>query len=866
MNKRPSSPSSPALNSSNNIGECDVNERDTEKDSNDFKRAKTVPTATTSSSSDPNTPAAAAAATTATSTTTCTSSATASLSTATVMDDDDTINDDDEISKVIAQAWSHYRNYIEVCTTEDDDHDGDDDGEGNGDDNNSDNDVAKTADIDELYEIICLLGDSFNARAHAHAHAHANGSNSGETNDKGISIKALEKMSKDKDYNSLSSMISMSSSDAYRQGLVQQQSHTLALLESNSESSLRSLVPALLSMVHLHIANDLISQGFSSSLKPEPEPEPELMNNNSNNNGNDNHDTGTDTGTDPMIHLQKSLNYFPWNASSLSILANYKRMNLMDTQQNICTLYEIASVNASRVRELAISVLGEGEEEEEEQVIGGDGDNQEIQEEDDDKVQGNMHKEWVELLFLDGMTGVEYVGDDDDDDDGGCYEGQTTSGDDNENTIKDQDSNSNQNEKENVVNEAAINSEYSTSDVESVSSFMAALLHSTLRNHEMALFHLKKFNFTHRIHPNVWAYSMGDGGMKTATKEENQLIATTATASKDTATLAFEPKIFRGNVLPKDLYNGMCNVFAPKKPYWEESNYQNRGYYSFFNDLTDDILFCPSNLIEDVVINHLLPLIKAQIPSHEKIVGFEWWTHTRPLSANLGHQLHFDTDEALLDKEKKVTHPIISSVLYLTGNKDSGSQTAGSTIVFNQTPDSKEVASKAYVSHALNNSFMIFPGNCLHGVLPCPGSNEESNQGRSNNDGEERLTFMVGFWTRRVPDNIEEKKLYSPCGPLPPADDEHSWVKEIKKGYDGETKREDNAEKYGNKVIIPDVLPAVSPAWECIAENGKNNSDDDDKGHETENLPIPCSLDHRFFVHNAPQTFRESLFKDETFA
>ena len=90
-----------------------------------------------------------------------------------------------------------------------------------------------------------------------------------------------------------------------------------------------------------------------------------------------------------------------------------------------------------------------------------------------------MYKEWVELLFLDGMTGVEYVGDDDDE--AGCCEWQTTSGEDNENTLEDQDINSNQNEKENVVNETAINSEYSTSDVESVSLFMAALLHSTLR-------------------------------------------------------------------------------------------------------------------------------------------------------------------------------------------------------------------------------------------------------------------------------------------------------------------------------------------------------------------------------------------------
>ena len=70
-------------------------------------------------------------------------------------------------------------------------------------------------------------------------------------------------------------------------------------------------------------------------------------------------------------------------------------------------------------------------------------------------------------------------------------------------------------------------------------------------------------------------------------------------------------------------------------------------------------------------MNHVLPLAQSQLkPGHDPIVGFEWWVrvHTRSIQANLGHQLHFDTDEAFLAQEKEVTHPAVSSVLYLTGN------------------------------------------------------------------------------------------------------------------------------------------------------------------------------------------------------
>jgi len=378
-------------------------------------------------------------------------------------------------------------------------------------------------------------------------------------------------------------------------------------------------------------------------------------------------------------------------------------------------------------------------------------------------------------------------------------------------------------------------------------------------------------------------------------------------------------------VLPPALYQRMCDIFAPSSSYWKESDYDNRGYYSFFHDLpirrsgttSKRSSSAKHNLIEAVVIDHLLPLAQSQLSSNDdatttsnkqqqQIVGFEWWAHTRPIQANLGHQLHFDTDETLLSQgEKNVTHPIISSVLYLTGNDDDTStHPAGSTVIFDQTPVSKDAASKAWISQPCDNSFMVFPGDYLHGVLPCRGGSDDDGGGggggtitdttitttttattkttESNSDSStstiQRLTFMVGFWTRRVPDLMEERTLYGPCGPLPPAGDGlHTWVDEVVASVPLPL-------VVGGQGVDGHALPCISPAWESIRDDTNDRTADDGSGGEcneaddgsakmvvesktttSSSLEIPKSLDHRFFVNDPSNFFRESLFKDESF-
>ena len=254
---------------------------------------------------------------------------------------------------------------------------------------------------------------------------------------------------------------------------------------------------------------------------------------------------------------------------------------------------------------------------------------------------------------------------------------------------------------------------------------------------------------------------------------------------------------------------------------------------------------------------------QARGAAEPPIVGYEWWVHTRPLAANLGHNLHFDTDEALLKSEQRVTHPVVSSVLYL----DSPAGQAGPTIVLSQGPDATENASFAWRNDPVPNSCLFFPGHYLHGVLPCATAASDDKSEALDAleeipqvanvlsekmpavtvDEVHRLSFMVGFWTRRVPDGIEDReRLYGPCGPLPPATEEHSWVQQICEGYP--RKSSAAATLTPSK---PRAVPQVSPAWEVL----------DTKETPSRPLVVPTALDHRFFVHNPPACFRDSLFE-----
>ena len=571
----------------------------------------------------------------------------------------------------------------------------------------------------------------------------------------------------------------------------------------------------------------------------------------------------------------ESLEWYPGNASTWSMGANFGRMSQSLSLLSTRKWYEKAVEASTMLRHQALKAL------------------------EDDSVPEDV-KEWIELLILNEIVGTQYENNEEEEDEEDNEDEDGTNNDENE-----------INKEEMKYDENGIYEEdkddslgrYSSSAVESTARFMCAMLWSMEGRHDRSLDHLRGFQFTHRLHPNVWKIGKPPPPQAKQVADINP-------------PLAFQPP---GGILPSHLYAAITKLFAPDSAYWIESDYATRGYYSFFHKYDSGNAEQPRNLLEDIIINHLLPRAQQCLVNMTKtnskngdeksdssdsttICGFEWWTHTRPIQANLGHNLHFDTDESMLDQEGKVTHPVLSSVLYLTGgehNDLSDSQVkespAGATIILDQTPDSETVGETCWQGIPKDNTLLLFPGNRLHGVLPCPGDRDKEIQenveenstkidtlihdlknGKRNNSGgskssctghpPHRLTFMVGFWSRNVPAAMKQCHIYGPCGPLPPPTEEHTWVHETMDGYSkhGATSTDKDATEQivAQEFMIPTILPSVSPAWECIQSKKGNNQNENESGNDPD-LIIPQGVDHRYFVRDAPHCFRRSLLFEE---
>mmetsp|Transcript_26922 Transcript_26922/g.74006 ORF Transcript_26922/g.74006 Transcript_26922/m.74006 type:complete len:726 (+) Transcript_26922:56-2233(+) len=618
--------------------------------------------------------------------------------------------------------------------------------------------------------------------------------------------------------------------------------------------SREKMLPVLLSVAYNHLADDAISQYLMIQQEQLPSA------NKSQVDGSLNVATAIENATNLLI---QSLEWYPFNSSTWSMGANFGRISQLLSPQSSRNWYEMAVKSSIVLRKRALDAV-------------------------EDKCIADEEKEWIELLVLNQIVGVEYETEDDDD----SREG--------EDTKSNQEYESGQYETDDkgagkIDETEDMESDpgwYSSSSVEATSRFMCAMLWSMDGRHDRALVHLKPFGLTHRLHPNVWRTDPSTPVAVVPTKPP----------------VVFQPP---GGIIPPHLYDTVTKLFAPSAAYWKESNYSSRGYYSFFHEYDRANRQQPRNLIEEVVVNHLMPRAQQcldnmeggdddELDSNEstKICGFEWWVHTRPIKANLGHNLHFDTDESMLDQEGKVTHPVLSSVLYLTGGQNGdleantmSSSPAGATIILDETPDSTSVGEYCWQGIPKDNTFLVFPGDRLHGVLPCPGSLAREGGGSDDNaslmemktlihdlkdhkggesDGgslpsssespPNRLTFMVGFWTRNVPATMKHRSLYGPCGPLPPATEEHTWVRDIMVGYNSETKEE---RPVADKVMTATALPRVSPAWEVITNQEDRSYDNEEEYIQQAPPPvIPYGIDHRFFVRNAPVCFRESLFED----
>lgn len=667
-----------------------------------------------------------------------------------------------------------------------------------------------------------------------------------------------------------------------------------------------SLLPVLLSVAHGHLAEDYLTQHLAYRSQE----------------GNRNGSTPSRSSeeqesTESIIwdHIKQSLFWFPHNAHTWSLTANTCRMQILArltrSTPQVATIYQRAADDAAAVRRYALEVLGQCQhvsrcENVVDRIGGVKEQQQQVQPRDDhsvpmislehedealDKIDHSIEsgddygsgetqlaREWVKLLLLKQVADVEWIPDDKTDD--------ATTSDNVENEDRDGGYPTNNDKTETAAGY------WTASGVEGTSRFMAAMLLSTLGRHDEAKNNILAFPaITHRIHPNVWdginAATVGISAPATASAASPPPIATllsartTAPATNTTTSPELdEPCLFVQPVLPEHLHSALCQAFHPDASYWRESDYANRGYYSYFMNIDPNRKHRVTNLIEDVIFNHLLPLTEQRLPKHVTIHGVEWWVHTRPIQANLGHNLHFDTDEALLAREHIISHPVLSSVLYLTGGS-----TSGATVIMDQIPQAQEVAQQAWRNVPHDNTYLVFPGDRLHGVLPCRGNLDRSHpelglspatlsledllvqqpppstSGDASTHAQHRLTFMVGWWTRRAPaTSTDATALYGPWSPLPPATKEHSWVQQIERNYPRQM------DPRVSQVEVRSV-PVVSPAWEVLRV--KPNMAGADEDDETPTMArdglvfgdIPVRIDHRFFVSDAPQCFYDSLFE-----
>jgi hypothetical protein len=171
--------------------------------------------------------------------------------------------------------------------------------------------------------------------------------------------------------------------------------------------SLSDLLPLLISLTHYHLAEHAIRSG---------------------------------DGPDEVLrHLQASLSFVPGNPVAWNLAADYAGTSHLGSPAAIVQWHLTAANAAAEIRAVAIKMM-DGEL----------------------KVDGEAAREWVSLLMLDGMAGVEFIEEGED-------EGY-----------------------------------YTPSAIEGNCRFAAAMLLSTLGSHDLAMRELQHFDLTHRLSPHVW--------------------------------------------------------------------------------------------------------------------------------------------------------------------------------------------------------------------------------------------------------------------------------------------------------------------------------------------------------------------------
>ena len=362
-----------------------------------------------------------------------------------------------------------------------------------------------------------------------------------------------------------------------------------------------------------------------------------------------------------------------------------------------------------------------------------------------------------------------------------------------------------------------------------LASYMCALLHHANAAPNAALPYLHRFPaLRYRLSGAIWQLASRHGSSMARPRKHKA-------ANSPEAVRRFD------GCVPPLLLDALRRGFSVSAPFWKETDYHRRGYYSFWYDVS-----CPPSNVVEVLCRHLLPLTGVA----DRVVGCEWWVHSRPEGRSTGHQFHFDTEEVWLSRGK-VFNPLVSSVTYL-----SGSSTADPTVVLEQRVVDKD-GSAAFVSHPKVSSTLFFPGDRLHCVAPSKAPSDGSTDTSAASalvaavEQPQRVTLMVGFWG--VPVHAAcHRNLYDACGPMPrPKPPKRTWPAKIAVDADELNALHAASEEALRTTQCCEVASIDGKPWERIPSPQQHD--------DWTSLAVPEGRNHRFFV-SSPRECSEQIF------
>lgn len=266
-----------------------------------------------------------------------------------------------------------------------------------------------------------------------------------------------------------------------------------------------------------------------------------------------------------------------------------------------------------------------------------------------------------------------------------------------------------------------------------LASMYRALLLSQNGQYADALTALQPFGYRWRLSSAAWDAARGDR-------------TSGADTGVDTARKC--PVRYFADAVPQPTYELLLQAFAPGAPYWDETRYssasEDKRYFTWYVDLT--LPASGSNAVERLV-RQLAPLT-----GHDSLQCAEWWVHSRGAGRGVGHELHYDLEEKIMEATGEVVHPAVSSVVYLSDEGDS-------TLVLDQVLGGAP-APRGWAVQPCKRAFMTFPGDFLHGVLPgrfAAAGRGGVREGRPA--AVQRLTLLIAWYDSRTAQRARRSRL-----------------------------------------------------------------------------------------------------------